>query len=110
MSSPSKITSYAPILASLLRQLTANIDSSILAISRAVVLLNYLVFSTEPTSNLRQKLQHAPHRQFNGISYMFIVTFGTLSYADPPEWVSDKDRLELEQIRGENISAPLLSA
>jgi hypothetical protein len=75
--------------------------SSIRAISRTVVLLNYLVVCTEPTCNLRQKLQHAPHRQFNGISYMFIVTFGTLSYADPPKWVSDKDRIELEQMAGE---------
>jgi len=92
----------SPTLAPLLHQLTTNIDSSICAISRTVVLLNYLVFSAEPTSNLRQKLHHAPHRQFNGISYMFIVTFGTLSYADPPEWVADKDKIELDQIRGED--------
>ena len=102
MASPSTITSYAPTLVPLLHQLTTNIGSSVRAISRTVVLLNYLVFSAEPTSSLRQKLQHAPHRQFNGISYLFIVTFGTLSYADPPEWVTDKDKIELEQIRGED--------
>jgi hypothetical protein len=76
-------------------------NRSIRAISRTVVLLNYLVFSTEPTSNLRQKLHHAPHRQFNGITYMFIVTFGTLSYADPPEWIGDNDKNELEHITGD---------
>jgi hypothetical protein len=78
-------------------------DSTIRSISRTVVLLNYLVFGTEPTLSLRQRLHHAPHRQFNGISYMFIVTFGTLSYSDPPEWTSDTDRLALEQIAGEVI-------
>jgi hypothetical protein len=74
---------------------------SIRAISRTVVLLNYLIFSTEQTSNLRQKLHHAPHRQFNGITYMFMVTFGALSYADPPEWIPNNDRNELEHITGE---------
>lgn len=75
--------------------------SCVRAISRTLVLLSYLVFSSEPTSSLRQKLHHAPHRQFNGISYMFIVTFGTLSYIEPPEWANDDDKLGLEQAAGE---------
>lgn len=68
--------------------------------TRTVLLLNYLVFGTEPTTNLRQKLHHAPHRAFNGITYMFIVTLGYLSYADPPDWVNDEGRTELEHLAG----------
>ncbi|KZP18692.1 hypothetical protein FIBSPDRAFT_828969 [Athelia psychrophila] len=72
--------------------------SVIRAMTRTVLLLNYLVFCTEPTANLRQKLHHAPHRAFNGITYMFIVTLGYLSYADPPDWVNDEGRAELEHL------------
>lgn len=68
--------------------------------TRTVLLLNYLVFGTDPTTNLRQKLHHAPHRSFNGITYMFIVTLGYLSYADPPDWINDEGRAELEHLSG----------
>jgi hypothetical protein len=50
--------------------------------------------------NLRLRLHHAPHRAFSGISHMFIVTFGRLSYADPPEWVDAAQRRELEGMAG----------
>ena len=68
--------------------------------TRTVLLLNYLVFGTDPTTNLRQKLHHAPHRAFNGITYMFIVTLGYLSYADPPDWIDEDGRAELEHLSG----------
>lgn len=34
---------------------------------------------------------------------MFIVTFGRLSYADPPDWVDLSGKLELEQIAGKHL-------
>lgn len=33
---------------------------------------------------------------------MFIVTFGTLSYVDPPDWVDHESKLQLEQISGKD--------
>lgn len=99
MASPSRVASCVPppALSSLI--LTC-LSRSIRAMSRTVVLLNYLAFGTEPTSNLRQKLHHAPHRLFNGITHVFIVTLGSLSYADPPAWISDEGKAELEQLVG----------
>ncbi|KAJ7703096.1 hypothetical protein B0H17DRAFT_86726 [Mycena rosella] len=44
----------------------------------------------------RQRLHYAPSRTFNGITHMFIVTFGRLSCADPPEWIESAQKLELE--------------
>ena len=70
------------------------------AITRTVLLLNCLIFCADPIVDVRHKLQHAPHKQFNGITYMFIVTLGYLSYADPPDWASDAAKAQLERIAG----------
>jgi len=72
--------------------------SSIRTVNQTVFLLHHLVFTPVPVFNLRHKLHYAPHRQFNGITHMFIVTFGRLSYADPPDWVDSDGKLELETI------------
>ncbi|KAJ7287429.1 hypothetical protein C8J57DRAFT_1460761 [Mycena rebaudengoi] len=62
---------------------------SIRTLNQTLFLLHHLVFGAEPNVNLRLRLHHAPHRAFSGISHMFIVTFGRLSYADPPETFLD---------------------
>ena len=51
--------------------------------------------------NLRHILQHAPHRLFNSISNIFVVTFGRLSYCDSPGWIDAERRQELENLSGE---------
>ncbi|KAI0058009.1 hypothetical protein BV25DRAFT_1325805 [Artomyces pyxidatus] len=74
------------------------LSETVSAIAHGLLLLHYLVFHSEPPLSLRQKLQHASHRQFNGIGHMFAVTFGRLSYAEPPDQVSPDDKLKLEQL------------
>lgn len=76
--------------------------STISAITQALMLLHYLVFSPEQGLNLRHKLHHAPHRQFNGVSHMFVVTLGRLSFADPPdvENLGCDEKRRLEQLAG----------
>lgn len=75
-----------------------------LSIGRTLALLNYLVFNTERTFDLRHKLYHAPHRQFNGITHVFVVTFGALSYTDPPGWVEGEGRIEWDRVAGKSMS------
>ncbi|KAJ7497395.1 hypothetical protein FB451DRAFT_230530 [Mycena latifolia] len=65
-------------------------------LSQTLFLVHHLVFGLEPNFNLRQRLHYAPSRTFNGITHMFIVTFGRLSCADPPEWIDTAQKLELE--------------
>ncbi|EIN12048.1 hypothetical protein PUNSTDRAFT_142206 [Punctularia strigosozonata HHB-11173 SS5] len=61
---------------------------------QALNLLHYLVFASDPAFDLRQKLiQAAQLRPFNGLTHMFIVTLGRLSYADCPDWL-EGDELE----------------
>ena len=72
-------------------------------IGRTLALLNYLVFNTERTFDLRHKLYHAPHRQFNGITHVFVVTFGALSYTDPPGWVEGEGRIEWDRVAGKSM-------
>lgn len=72
-------------------------------VNQTVFLLHKLLLRTEPT-NLRYKLQHAPHRPFNGITHMFIVTFGRLGYSDTPEWIDTKSRQELEMVGGASLA------
>lgn len=72
--------------------------SLIRAINQSTLLLHHLIFRTDPSLNLRHKLQHAPHRPFNSISHIFIVTFGRLSYCEAPSWVEGEMRQELEYI------------
>jgi hypothetical protein len=65
------------------------------------MLLYSLILRTEPALNLRHMLQHAPHRPFNSISNIFVVTFGRLSYCDSPGWIDAERRQELEILSGE---------
>ncbi|KAJ6587023.1 hypothetical protein DFH09DRAFT_1142331 [Mycena vulgaris] len=65
-------------------------------LNQTLFFLHHLVFGLEPNFNLRQRLLYAPSRTFNGITHMFIVTFGRLSCADPPEWIDLAQKLELE--------------
>ncbi|KAI0043401.1 hypothetical protein FA95DRAFT_1575144 [Auriscalpium vulgare] len=74
------------------------LDRVIRALAHALLLLHYLVFHTDAPLNLRLKLQHAPHRPFNGLGHMFVVAFGRLSYADAPEQVDKDGRVKLEQL------------
>jgi hypothetical protein len=76
--------------------------------NQTLFLLHHLVFSGEPVFNLRHKLLHAPHRQFNGINHMSIVTLGRLSYADPPDWLDSQPKLELEHMGGVHTFLALL--
>jgi hypothetical protein len=82
-------------------------------LNQTLFLLHHLVFDAKPAFNLQHSLQvAAPHRRFNGITHMFIVTLGRLSYADPPEWVESAARAELEQLIGSCpfYSFPLVTA
>ena len=78
---------------------------TIQTIADTLLLLQYLVFRPELPMNLRQKLHHAPHRRFNGIAHMFVLTLGRLSFADPPERLHSEGRETLEQLAGECIDA-----
>lgn len=100
MTSSAMVTSYVSFSNRQCCQILKNLHSLIRILNQTLFLLHHLVFSMEPVFNLRHKLHHAPHRQFNGITHIFIVTFGRLSYADPPEWLNRKERLELEQMAG----------
>ncbi|KAF8161182.1 hypothetical protein B0H34DRAFT_369698 [Crassisporium funariophilum] len=71
-------------------------SSFIRTLNQTITLLYHLIFQTDPALNLRVKLQHAPHRPFNSISHMFVVTFGRLSYCEPPGWINAEGRQELE--------------
>ncbi|KAJ7217952.1 hypothetical protein GGX14DRAFT_598835 [Mycena pura] len=71
---------------------------TIRTLNQTLFLLHHLVFGLESTFNLRHRLHYAPSRTFNGITHMFIVTFGRLSSADPPEWLDSAEKLELESM------------
>ncbi|KAF7376232.1 hypothetical protein MSAN_00038400 [Mycena sanguinolenta] len=72
------------------------IARTIRTLNQTLFLMHHLVFGMEPNFNLRHRLHYAPSRTFNGITHMFIVTFGRLSCADPPEWIDTAQTLELE--------------
>lgn len=74
--------------------------SIIQTLNQTIMLLYSLIFRTEPALNLRHLLQHAPHRPFNSISNIFVVTFGRLSYCDSPGWIDPERRQELEILSG----------
>jgi len=64
-------------------------------------LLYHLIFGIEPCLNLRSKLHIAGHqRLFNCINHVFTVTFGRLSYCDPPSWLGAELHQEMELISG----------
>ena len=75
--------------------------SIIRTLNQTIILLYSLIFRTEPALNLRHMLQHAPHRPFNSISNIFVVTLGRLSYCDSPGWINAHGRQELENLSGE---------
>jgi len=72
------------------------IARTVRTLNQTLFLLHHLVFGLEPNFNLRHRLHYAPSRTFNGITHMFIVTFGRLSCADPPEWIDSARKVELE--------------
>ncbi|KAJ3735801.1 hypothetical protein DFJ43DRAFT_1057112 [Lentinula guzmanii] len=77
----------------------SSLSSTIKSLNQTIYLLHYLVFNVEPEVGLKSKLQHASPRPFNGITHMFIVTFGRLSYAPIPEWIESDRVYELSVIR-----------
>ncbi|KAJ4002145.1 hypothetical protein F5050DRAFT_1802703 [Lentinula boryana] len=77
----------------------SSLSSTIKSLNQTIYLLHYLVFNVEPEVGLKSKLQHASPRPFNGITHMFIVTFGRLSYAPIPEWIGSDRVYELSVIR-----------
>ncbi|OBZ67192.1 Regulator of nonsense transcripts UPF2 [Grifola frondosa] len=78
----------------------SSITSIIETTTRTVSLLYHLVLGGSSRFNLRQKLILVQNRFFHGISHMFTVTMGRLSYADTPEWVGERNQLQLEQMAG----------
>ncbi|KAI0930684.1 hypothetical protein AcV5_007334 [Taiwanofungus camphoratus] len=76
----------------------ALIEAVVPKVVRSMLLLyNLVIGANNTTFDLRKKLLLAPHRPYHGISHMFIVTLGRLSYADSPEWISPDLRLDLDQ-------------
>ncbi|KAF5321014.1 hypothetical protein D9619_001891 [Psilocybe cf. subviscida] len=72
--------------------------SYVQTLNQTLFLLYQIVYAVDPVINLRYKLQHASTRQFNSIKHIFIVTFGRMSYCDPPSWVEPIQRPELEYL------------
>jgi hypothetical protein len=70
-------------------------------LNQTLSLLHHLVFGTTPIFNLRHKLYSTYYRPFNGLTHMFIVTFGRLCYADLPGWVDEQGRQDLLLSTGE---------
>jgi hypothetical protein len=66
-----------------------------------MLLLHFVIFHIpNGPSSLRARLQAAPPRHFNGIGHQFVVTLGRLSYAEPPDEVSESgsDRMLLKKL------------
>ncbi|KAJ3883581.1 hypothetical protein F5051DRAFT_391074 [Lentinula edodes] len=76
-----------------------SLSSTIKSLNQTIHLLHYLVFSVDPEVGLKLKLQHASSRPFNGVTHMFIITFGRLSYAPIPDWIESDREYELSAIR-----------
>ncbi|KAJ3849048.1 hypothetical protein EV368DRAFT_85937 [Lentinula lateritia] len=76
-----------------------SLSSTIKSLNQTIHLLHYLVFSVDPEVGLKLKLQHASSRPFNGVTHMFIITFGRLSYAPIPDWIKSDREYELSAIR-----------
>ncbi|KAK2463205.1 hypothetical protein APHAL10511_004860 [Amanita phalloides] len=75
-----------------------NLATLIKMIKQTVTLIHHLVFGTKSSLSLGLRLHHNPRRVLNGLNHMFIVCFGRLSYADPPEWIDKTMRHELESL------------
>lgn len=69
-------------------------------LSQAVFLFHHFIFSNTRVMDLRRKLLSAPPRPFVCTNHIFIVSFGRLSFADPPIWISNEDKTVLEAISG----------
>ncbi|KAI0344600.1 hypothetical protein BDW22DRAFT_1066488 [Trametopsis cervina] len=74
------------------------LDKVMRIMTRTMTLLYYMVFSSPEPYQLNHKLHHIPHRQFNGIVHMFIVSMGRFGYADAPSWLGDEDKSRFEQV------------
>lgn len=67
-----------------------------------VSLLHRLVFVLDLSSVLGRKLIEATRLPgpFNGVTHMFVVTFGRLSWAESPDWLEDECKGKCEVIAG----------
>ncbi|KAI9571100.1 hypothetical protein HD554DRAFT_2169491 [Boletus coccyginus] len=64
-------------------------------INHTTLLLHHLVIGEDATLDLRERLLRAPPKTYQGLIHGFILTFGRLSYANPPYWLDEKDRQRL---------------
>ncbi|KAF8444738.1 hypothetical protein L210DRAFT_653390, partial [Boletus edulis BED1] len=69
-------------------------------INHATLLLHHLVVGEDTTLDLRERLLCASPKMYQGLIHYFILTFGRLSYANPPYWLDEKDRERLMGIAG----------
>jgi len=74
--------------------------STIETLYLSVNILHHLVFSPDSSANLGRKLVEATRLPgpFNGVTHMFMVTFGRLSWAEAPDWLDDGCRDTCEVI------------
>lgn len=68
---------------------------NIFTLNQALILLHHLILGIDPNVPLTSRLQAAP-RPLNTAPQIFLAAFGRLSYADPPDWLSQTERVELE--------------
>jgi hypothetical protein len=77
------------------------LQSLVQTLSQALLVLHHLIFSVQPTFILQHALEMAAlHRRFNGVTHMFIVTMGRLSYSDLPKWIPGNVQVDLDQLAG----------
>ncbi|KAH0827962.1 hypothetical protein J3R83DRAFT_3600 [Lanmaoa asiatica] len=69
-------------------------------INHTTLLLHHLVIGEDATLDLRERLLRAPAKTYQGLIHFFILTFGRLSYANPPYWLNGKDRRRLVGVAG----------
>ncbi|KAH9917932.1 uncharacterized protein BXZ73DRAFT_53155 [Epithele typhae] len=66
---------------------------------RTVILFHYLIMRVDPAMiNVHERLFKPNRRRFNGVRHTFYVTFGRISYADPPVTLSSETRRQLDQM------------
>jgi hypothetical protein len=79
-------------------------SSMIRTMNSALFLLHHLIYSPTYTPHLAQRLYNASAtRVYNGITHMFILCMGRISYADPPDWLGKDAAVGIERITGEEI-------
>lgn len=79
------------------------------SIDQGLLLLHNLVHLSEPSIRLHEKLQRPPHRSLNNLVHMFVVSFGQLSYSDPPDWIDREGKMELENFVGKSSIHEILN-